>query len=240
MSDIRVSAGINIEKTTSSVYNNNMVEVCGYVETAPVVHHRTHEENIYSFTLRVPRLNPETSDYLPIKLSERAANISSIKVGDIVRLEGQFRSFNKVNRETNKTSLELSIFVRNLTKVDKIEALNTIHLVGHLCKEPTYRTTPSGREISDVILAVNRVYGRSDYIPCIAWSRNARFVSGLMVGDAVIIEGRVQSRKYYKRVEGQESLEEHIVYEVSIFKIVKNAAETEGVVVEVEEIEEAE
>ena len=231
---VKTAAGIDIEKSTQSVYNNNLVEVHGYVDSVPSLHHKTHDENIYEFTLKVPRLNPDTYDYLPIKISERVTRISGLKVGDKVKIEGQFRSFNKINKETNKTSLQLSIFVRNISKIETVGNTNVITLVGHLCKEPVYRITPSGREISDMILAVNRVYGRSDYIPCIAWSRNARFASNLKVGDAIIIEGRVQSRDYHKKL-SDNTLEKHTVYEVSVFKIARNPADDRGEIIKTDE-----
>ena len=208
----------------------NHVEVEGYIDTVPQIHHRTHDEDIYSFILRVPRRNAEVSDFIPIEISERVTEISSISVGKVVRIDGQFRSFNRLNRETGKAKLNLSVFVRDISFMDidlenPPEFSNNIHLTGFICKKPVFRTTPTGREICDMILAVNRVYGRSDYIPCISWSRNARFASNLEVGTKVNVDGRIQSRTYYKRVEGKEEAESHVVYEVSVFSIIEAAQE---------------
>jgi single-stranded DNA-binding protein len=167
----------------------------------------------------VERSNKEVVDILPIEIPERVTDISSIKKGCKVSVSGQFRSFNKVDKDGEKVHLELSVFVKDISLVDDSEYVptNTIHLLGHICKKPQFRKTPSKREISDIILAVNRIYGRSDYIPCIAWSRNARYASRFEVGQAISIDGRIQSRNYHKKhKDGTESV--HTVYEVSILR----------------------
>lgn len=224
--------GLDIKERTElegDLYYSNIAELEGYVDTEPTFHHKTHDENIYSFILRVPRLNKEVSDYIPIEISERAADINLIKVGSVVRVNGQFRSFNKMNHESGKVSLSLSVFVRDIliyTEDTTYKFINNIHLDGHICKEPVFRITPNGREIGDIILAVNRIYGRSDYIPCIAWSRNARYASSLRVGQRIIIDGRIQSRKYRKKDDTvEEGFIERTVYEVSINSLVKKDEE---------------
>lgn len=199
----------------------NYVILCGDVLEEPKFHHKTHDENIYRFVISIPRLNKSVSDVLPIEISDRVVDLSRIRLGDRIGVEGQYRSFNQVNSKSGKINLKLFVFVKDVTFFDNNdgEYTNYIRLVGHICKKPVYRKTPSGREISDIILAVNRVYGRSDYIPCIAWGRNARYTSNLLVGDKILIDGRVQSRKYVKKV--NDGIEEHIVYEVSTFKVEK-------------------
>lgn len=211
----------NNEIRENQLYYSNLVELEGYVDTKLEFHHNTHGEDIFSFFLRVPRSNKEVNDVLPIEVSSRATDVDKIHEGDLIRISGQFRSFNKINKETNRATLQLSVFVRDLEWITEEECtyMNRIMLNGYLCKNPIYRVTPSGREISDIILAVNRIYGRSDYIPCIAWSRNARFVSGLPVGKALLIRGRVQSRVYYKKNPITEEYAEKTVYEVSVSSI---------------------
>ena len=205
------------------LYYSNLVEVEGFVSKGPEYHHSTHGEDIYLFELSVLRSNKTSNDVLPIEISSRAVDISRIHTNDIVRIFGQFRSFNKVDRDSGKVSLQLSIFVRDIDWITEEECSfkNQISLYGYICKNPTYRVTPSGREISDVILAVNRIYGRSDYIPCIAWSRNARFVSGLPVGTLLEIKGRIQSRVYRKKIANTNEYIENTVYEVSVSSLSK-------------------
>lgn len=208
----------------------NYVALCGDVVDNPVFHHKTHDESIYRFFVSVPRLNKEVTDIIPIEISDRVIDLTKIVKGNKIGIEGQYRSFNQPN-ENGKVSLKLFVFVKDVTFMQvegfsQNDYANYVRLVGFLCKKPVYRRTPSGREISDVILAVNRIYGRSDYIPCITWGRNARYVSSnLNVGDRIEVEGRLQSRKYYKKLET--GIEEHTVYEVSTYKVVK--VENEGV-----------
>lgn len=218
--------GLDIKERTDTendLYYTNTVELIGFVETKPLFHHKTHDESIYSFTLKVPRLNKKVIDYIPIEVSERATDINLIEVGSVVRVNGQFRSFNKMNHESGKVSLALSVFARDILYINDTDYkfINNIHLDGHICKEPIFRITPNGREIGDIILAVNRIYGRSDYIPCIAWSRNARYASSLQVGQRIVIDGRIQSRKYRKKDDtAEEGFIERTVYEVSINSLV--------------------
>lgn len=203
-------------------YYENSLKVEGFVDEEPEYHHETHGEKIYRFNIRIPRKNRDAFDLIPVEVSERAVDISDIKKGSLIRVCGQFRSFNKVNNDTNKVSLSLSIFARDVVCISKEDLdgryENLIHLKGNICKEPIFRVTPNGREIGDVILAVQRVYGRNDYIPCIAWSRNARYISGLEVGTGISLTGRIQSRNYYK-FRGTDKEEFHTVYEVSISEL---------------------
>lgn len=227
----------SLNDNENKLYYSNLVELEGYVDKGLKYHHSTHGEDIYSLILRVPRSNKEVSDYLPIEVSSRATDIDKIHEGDLLRILGQFRSFNKINKETNKASLQLSVFVRDIDwiKEDECTFKNSIVLNGHLCKNPIYRVTPSGREISDIILAVNRIYGRSDYIPCIAWSRNARFMSGLSIGESLSIRGRIQSRVYHKKIKDTEDYKENTVYEVSVSSVsVNQDDEQESAIIEQE------
>ena len=205
-----------------SLYYNNYAELEGFVVSEPSIHHRVHDENIYSFFLRVPRLNKEVVDTLPIEVSERVLDISSIKLNDPLRIYGQFRSYNEPDYTTGKSHLKMFVFVRDIEPIQEVGQNNYSRLCGNVCKKPVFRITPTGREICDLLLAVNRIYGRSDYIPVITWSRDARYASGLEVGTPVTIEGRIQSRVYLKRVEGKEERESHTVYEVSSYKIVRD------------------
>nr|DAQ48057.1 MAG TPA: Single strand binding protein [Bacteriophage sp.] len=227
-----------VYKSTNS--SNNLVDIIGYVSSVPEYHHDTHGEKIYKFTIKSPRRNKGVFDTIQVEISERVIDVEVIKEDDLLHIQGEFRSFNEYNDVTGKASLRLYIFVRDLVILDKEyqgEFTNKVVLVGYICKDVIYRVTPSGREISDVILAVNRVYGRSDYLPCIVWSRNARFVSRLSVGTKVCFTGRLQSRIYTKKYDDG-TVEDHEVYEVSVFDLCElnmDEVHNEEVVSEVKE-----
>lgn len=158
-------------------------------------------------------------DYIPVMVSERLVNVQESAEGKCVYITGQFRSFNR--HEEHKNRLVLSVFAREFELVEQFEkenAANQIFLDGFICKESVYRKTPLGREIADLLVAVNRSYGKSDYIPCICWGRNARFASGFEVGSHVQIWGRIQSREYVKKV-SETQVEQRVAYEVSVSKI---------------------
>jgi single-stranded DNA-binding protein len=201
---------------------NNNVILEGYVNSKPELHHSTYGEGIYEFTIEIERLNHEVSDFLKVDVSERLIDISELEVGVGVYIEGQFRSYNKRREDGQRVSLMLSVFAREIEVIDadEVRNINTINLEGYTCKPTTYRTTPMGREICDILVAVNRPYGKSDYLPCITWGRNARFSSNLEVGTGISLEGRVQSRNYTKRTgDGEDDYEERTAYEVSVSKI---------------------
>ena len=152
-------------------------------------------------------------------ISERLVDVTQDYVGEYIEIHGQFRSYNR--HEEQKNRLVLSVFVRELEFMDEeVEnsKTNQIFLDGYICKAPVYRKTPLGREIADVLLAVNRPYGKSDYIPCICWGRNARYASAFEVGGHVLIWGRIQSREYMKRI-GENETEKRVAYEVSVSKL---------------------
>ena len=194
---------------------NNQVTLKGKCETEPKFSHSVMGEGFYEFILSIPRLSNET-DYLPITISERILD----KLGDKkeeIGIIGQLRSYNKL--EDDKSKLILTVFVREIVPADEIQFSNSINLTGYVCKEPIYRTTPFGREITDVLVAVNRAYNKSDYLPCIAWGRNARFVGDLDVGKKIELFGRIQSRKYTKKI--NDDVITKTAYEVSISSISK-------------------
>lgn len=193
---------------------NNKVYIAGEVVTEPKFSHEVYNEGFYEFDLKVTRLS-ETYDIIPITISERLMSINKIQVGSKISGNGQFRSYNKL--EDGKSKLILTVFLREVLPYEEKENSNSIEIIGYVCKEPIYRTTPFKREISDVLLAVNRSYNKSDYLPCIAWGRNARFVKDFKIGDKVSVAGRIQSRVYQKKV-GDE-LVSHTAYEVSLNKI---------------------
>jgi primosomal replication protein N len=152
-------------------------------------------------------------------ISERLLDVSADYRGSLVVINGQFRSYNR--HEEHKNKLVLSVFAREVefvTEISETVKTNQIFLDGYVCKEPIYRKTPLGREIADLLLAVNRPYGKSDYIPCICWGRNARYASNFQVGERCLVWGRIQSREYMKKI-GEDELEKRVAYEVSVSKL---------------------
>ena len=201
-----------------NIPENNEVKVLGTIETNLQFSHEVYGEGFYSFVLNVKRLS-DISDYILITVSERLLSGISMEIGKAVEISGQFRSYNSYNN--NERKLVLTVFAKDLTPVPPENAaknLNYIFLNGFVCKPPAYRTTPFGREITDLLLAVNRQYNKSDYIPCIAWGRNARFASELTVGSNIKIWGRVQSREYQKKISENELINK-TAYEISISKM---------------------
>ncbi len=197
---------------------NNKVTIAGIVEENPELSHEVYGERFFGFKLSVPRLS-ETVDIVPVTVSEKFFAATPISKGDKVLIDGQFRSYNNFSGIGNR--LILTVFVKNLEKVDDLEeyaAQSNVFLNGYICKPPVYRTTPFGREIADILLAVNRAYNKSDYIPCIAWGRNAKYANTLSVGDNISVWGRVQSRDYQKKI-SEEETEKKTAYEISVSKL---------------------
>ena len=194
---------------------NNKVFLKGVVISKPEFSHEVFGEGFYDVNLNVKRLS-ENFDIVPITVSERLLTEGAFDIGCEVAIKGQFRSYNKLI--DGKSKLLLTVFVREIMEPDESLNPNIIELNGFVCKEPIYRTTPFKREICDVLLAVNRAYNKSDYLPCIAWGRNARFVKNIKVGQRVTVIGRIQSREYQKRINDSESLVK-TAYEISISKI---------------------
>ena len=195
--------------------NNNLV-LKGKIVSEKAYSHEIYGEKFYIFNLEVLRLS-STSDIIPITVSERLITNIDLIIGKQVEVEGQFRSYN--NYENEKNRLVLTVFAKEIKYIEdeseEDKVTNEVILVGYVCKKPIYRQTPFGREIADILLAVNRAYNKSDYIPCIAWGRNARFCENMEVGTEVKITGRVQSRNYEKKYENG-TVENRVAYEVSI------------------------
>lgn len=198
---------------------NNEVQLTGYVDSDLTFSHEVYGEGFYSFVIKVPRLS-DISDCINATISERLLNDISLSQGDIVTLNGQFRSYNNYSGTGNK--LVLTVFVRDISHIDEEEIdgknSNYIYLNGYICKPPVYRVTPFGREITDILVAVNRAYNKSDYIPCIAWGRNARFSSSLETGENIKLWGRIQSREYQKKISDDETITK-TAYEISVSKM---------------------
>ena len=197
-----------------SLMKNNKVYIAGEVVSEPRFSHEVYNDEFYEFDLKVTRLS-DTYDIIPVTISERLLSKNDIKIGNMISGNGQFRSYNKL--EDGKSKLILTVFLREVLPYESKENPNVIEIVGYVCKDPVFRITPFKREISDVLLAVNRTYNKSDYLPCIAWGRNARLVRDFKIGDKVAVSGRIQSRMYQKRV-GDE-LVTRTAYEVSLNKI---------------------
>ena len=197
--------------------SNNQAVIIGSIEEEFKLNHEIYAEKFYTFTLRIPRLSGAYDD-IKVMISERLIMDGTYSVGDKVEINGQFRSYNC--NEPEKNHLVLTVFARDIAPYCDADAKNPnqLYLNGYICKEPVYRTTPFGREITDLLLAVNRSYNKSDYIPIIAWGRNARFAKNLNVGDNVRIWGRIQSRNYQKRISEEETITK-TAYEVSINRI---------------------
>ena len=200
------------------ICENNIVGVVGKVMSECVFSHEVYGEGFYSFDLEIVRLS-EVIDILPITISERLIEQEIILIGNYVNISGQLRSYNSYDNK--KTRLILTVFTLDirLATVEEVDNnQNQIFLNGYVCRTPVYRTTPFGREITDILLAVNRSYSKSDYIPCITWGRNARYAGKLKTGDNVKIWGRIQSRNYQKKLEDGLSVT-RIAYEVSVSKL---------------------
>lgn len=204
-----------------STERNNKVFFMGEIVSEAVFSHEVYGEGFYEFFVRVMRLSGQ-ADILPVTISSRLIQGHHLTVGSKISALGQFRSYNKL--ENGRSRLMLTVFVRELVDAGTGNNPNTIVLSGYICKPPIYRTTPFNREIADVLIAVNRAYNKSDYIPCIAWGRNARFVQNLKVGDRIALSGRIQSREYQKKITETEAVT-MTAYEVSVSKL---AAYDEG------------
>ena len=200
---------------------NNHIILVGKVTSEKKFSHEIYGEKFYIFNLEVPRLSGN-ADIIPITISERLMINGDLPVGTKMTVEGQFRSYNSYGEGKNR--LVLTVFAKNIELLEDQEkevvarkdfVSNEVTLIGYICKKPIYRQTPFGREIADILLAVNRAYSKSDYIPCIAWGRTARFCENMEVGTEVKVVGRVQSRGYEKKYEDG-TVESKVAYEVSV------------------------
>ena len=200
------------------IIENNQVSIMGKIATDFTFSHQVFGEGFYTMELLIKRLS-DSEDRIPVMISERLIDVNQDYVGEYIQVHGQFRSYNRHEEKRNR--LVLSVFARDISFVEEEDdsiPVNQISLDGYICKPPVYRKTPLGREIADLLLAVNRPYGKSDYIPCICWGRNARFASNFEVGSRCAIWGRIQSREYMKKL-SEEQLERRIAYEVSVSKL---------------------
>jgi len=191
---------------------NNKVFLIGRVVSEPKFSHEVYGEGFFELDLSVRRLS-DHNDIIPITVSEKLLSHDNFKINRDVAVKGQFRSYNKLVDE--KSKLMLTVFVREIADFDDSMNPNIIEINGFLCKPPIYRVTPFKREICDMLLAVNRAYNKSDYLPCIAWGRNARYAKGIEVGKKVFLTGRIQSREYQKKISENETLTK-TAYEISI------------------------
>ncbi len=197
----------------------NIAKISGNIIEKPIFNHTVYGEDFYIFKISVKRLS-DTYDVIPVLVSERLIDISTLDLDVYIEVDGQMRSYNNFSQEEGKNKLLLMVFARQIEIYDIYDdrALNEVTLDGYICKQPIYRMTPFGREISDILVAVNRNYNKSDYIPCIAWGRNAKFTKDLAVGTNVKLTGRIQSRFYQKRLD-QDNVIEKVAYEISVSKI---------------------
>lgn len=202
----------------NTALDNNSVSVTGKVASSPEFSHEVYGEGFYIVYLQVPRLS-EAFDNIPVMFSERLISPDSITDDLYLSVEGQFRSYNNFNSGSGH-KLMLTVFAREIEMSEEVanKNPNQICLNGYVCRKPMYRTTPFGREIADILLAVNRAYNKSDYIPCIAWGRNARFAGSFEIGDNIRVWGRIQSRVYQKKI-SEDEVEERVAYEVSVSKM---------------------
>ncbi len=194
---------------------NNQVFISGEIVTEAEFSHEVYGEGFYEMNVLVKRLSGQ-GDVLPVTVSERLIADKDLGVGVTINAIGQFRSYNKL--VNGKSKLMLTVFVREILEEVNVKNPNSIVLTGYVCKPPVYRTTPFNREIADLLIAVNRSYNKSDYIPCIAWGRNARFAKNLAVGEKIAVVGRIQSREYQKRI-SDDDIKTMTAYEVSISKL---------------------
>ena len=203
---------------SDKIIENNQVTIMGEVASPLTYSHEVFGEGFYVMDVMVKRLS-NSEDRIPLTISERLIDVNQDYTGEFIKVSGQFRSYNR--HEEQKNRLVLSVFVREMEFVDEeLDGAKTNHILleGYICKKPIYRKTPLGREIADLLLAVNRPYGKSDYIPCICWGRNARFAGKLAVGEHVAIWGRIQSREYQKKI-GNDEIVNKVAYEVSVSKM---------------------
>lgn len=203
---------------SDKIIENNQVTIMGQVAAGFTFSHEVFGEGFYMTEVLVKRLS-NSCDRIPLMISERLIDVTQDFTGEFIVAQGQFRSYNR--HEEQKNRLILSVFVREVSFVEEEpdgSKTNSILLDGYICKEPIYRKTPLGREIADLLLAVNRPYGKSDYIPCICWGRNARYASAFEVGEHVQVLGRIQSREYVKKL-SETDTEKRIAYEVSVSKL---------------------
>ncbi len=217
-----------------SSFENNVIKMGGVVASELELSHEIYGEKFYKFYIEIDRLSGQ-KDRIPVIISERLIDVDDFNIGKIIFIEGQYRSYNKMD-ESNKSRLILSVFVKDIKQLEvseNVKTVNELTVTGVVCKQPIYRKTPLGRDIADILLAVNRSYNKSDYIPCIIWGRNAKYCEHLETGTTVKVVGRVQSREYEKKYEDG-TVEKRVAYEVSVskFEIVDKSEESKEEITE--------
>ena len=203
---------------SDKIIENNQATIMGEIVSPFRFSHEVFGEGFYMVDVSVKRLS-NSEDTIPVMISERLIDVTEDYTGEFIMVNGQFRSYNKHDELKNR--LVLSVFAREVEFIEEEldgAKTNNIMLDGYICKLPVYRKTPLGREIADLLIAVNRPYGKSDYIPCICWGRNARFASAFEVGNHVQVFGRIQSREYVKKL-SETATEKRTAYEVSVSKL---------------------
>lgn len=203
---------------------NNAVKISGEIVSDFTYDHEMYGEGFYKVFVQVTRISGNL-DTIPVMVSDRIIDVNKNLTGEMVAIEGEFRSYNKHLLGANK--LLLFVLCKKIEIVKYCMNEDEIFLRGFICKNPIYRKTPFKREISDLLIAVNRYYGKSDYIPCICWGRNARYAAGFEIGDEIVIRGRIQSRTYEKKISDTE-FETRTAYEVSATMIEKIGGENES------------
>ncbi|HBQ64601.1 MAG TPA: single-stranded DNA-binding protein [Clostridiales bacterium] len=208
------------EEQEKQTRETNQVSLAGIIESSSVFSHEVYSEKFYILMLSIPRLS-EQSDRIPVMYSERLLpDPGCLQPGKVISITGQFRSYNNIS-SIDSHKLMLTVFARDahfLPEGEPLQGINSVFLDGYICKPPVYRMTPFGREIADILLAVNRSYNKSDYIPCIAWGRNARYCEKLKTGTNMRVWGRIQSRQYQKKTPDNETVV-RTAYEVSIARL---------------------
>ena len=203
---------------------NNAVKISGEIVSDFTYDHEMYGEGFYKVFVQVTRISGNL-DTIPVMVSDRIIDVNKNLTGEMVAIEGEFRSYNKHLLGANK--LLLFVLCKKIEIVKYCMNEDEIFLRGFICKNPIYRKTPFKREISDLLIAVNRYYGKSEYIPCICWGRNARYAAGFEIGDEIVIRGRIQSRTYEKKISDTE-FETRTAYEVSANMIEKIGGENES------------
>ncbi len=199
------------------VIANNKAELAGKVLSPFALSHELYGEKFYTTEVRSKRLS-DSEDVIPVLVSDKIIDVEKDYTGNFVHIEGQFRSYNE--KHGSRTKLVLTLMAKKIELLEEEQLINSIFLDGFVCKKPVYRVTPLGKEIADVLLAVNRTHGKSDYIPCVCWGSNAKAADEFQVGDRVSLNGRIQSRGYEKKKEDG-TVENHVAYEVSVGKLKK-------------------
>lgn len=193
--------------------SRNIAQLCGVIAAAPSFSHSGRGESFYTFPLEVARLSGAT-DRINIIAREELLNSIELKEAEKILVMGELRSFN--NKSGEGAKLVITVFAKEISLCND-DDMNDVHLIGTLCKQPNLRMTPMGRDICDLMLAVNRRYGRSDYLPCITWGLKAREAAEWDTGTVVSLDGRIQSRNYIKIIGGDPV--EKTAYEVSVTDI---------------------